>query len=149
MKKRVISACLAGGLAATGLVVTAATAQASAPVRCGVSKHSGQACVLVNDNTGGEVHSIRVQGQCLLFSNSSTRHYYGNVYVPLSLWPDTLTYSGYNCEGNTQNTMNVNWHQGSGEDTNFRTVDISIGNSGPAVGGGCGVAVQPGEVIHC
>ncbi|MBV9026630.1 MAG: hypothetical protein JO362_23175 [Streptomycetaceae bacterium] len=147
-KKRLIGVIAAGGLAATGLAVTAAMAQASAPVSCSVSKHSGRACVIVHDDSQGQVHSVRVNGRCLLWSSSAPDHYYGQVSVAMNSTPDVQTYSGHNCEGNTQNSMIVYWANWSGERTNFRPVYISPAPPTP-VRGGCGVEVHPGEIIHC
>jgi hypothetical protein len=124
-KKRLISVIAAGGLAVTGLAVTAAMAQAWAPADCSVLKHSGSACVVIHDDSRGQMHSARVNGRCLPWSDQGPDRYYGDVTVAMNSTPDLKTYFGYHCESDTQNAMFVNWSDKADKRTNFRSVYIS------------------------
>ena len=122
MKKRSITLATAGAVAAAGLAVAAGSAQASQwPPACQYHAH---ACVAVDNQTGGNVHSLRVNGQCLLFNNPGTSHYYSRAAVEYGGTPTTLTYSGYHCEGNTQNSETVRWDTNTGSG-NYRWAHIT------------------------
>ncbi|MFD3505226.1 hypothetical protein ACFWWT_35770 [Streptomyces sp. NPDC058676] len=126
MKKRLISMIAAGGAAAAALAVTTGPAQAaSQPPQCQAG--AGAACVAVNDGTRGKVHSISVNGQCASFTTDSTtltNRYFPEVTVdPAQASPTLLTYSGYHCESDTQNSQPVGWYTGTGTG-NYRWVSI-------------------------
>jgi Flp pilus assembly protein TadG len=125
MKKRLISMIAAGGAAAAALALTTGPAQAaSQPPQC---QADAGACVAVTDGTRGQVHSISVNGQCASFTTVSTaitNRYFPQVTVdPSQTSPTTLTYSGYHCESNTQNSQPVGWFTGTGIG-NYRWVNI-------------------------
>lgn len=126
-KQRLVSVLAAGGLGAATLAVVAGSAQAWAPVPCSVSKHSGNACVLLDDETHGLIHSVRVNGQCLLFNSGFPNHYYGKVTVPMNTTPTLQPYFEYHCEGNTNaDGLGVNWSDKAGKRTNFRRVVVTL-----------------------
>ncbi|MGW0337827.1 hypothetical protein ACWD0J_39560 [Streptomyces sp. NPDC003011] len=123
MKKRLIGMITAGGAAAAALAVTAGPAQAaSQPPQC--QADAGGACLAVTNGTKGQVHSISVNGRCVSFTTDSVNQYFPEVTVPSSgTSPTTLTYSGYHCESNTQNSQPVVWSTGPW-DSNYRSVVI-------------------------
>ncbi len=130
MKKRLISLIAAGGAAAAALAVTTGPAQAaSQPPPC--QADAGAACLAVNDGTRGKVHSISVNdgngAQCVSFTTDSTtvtNRYFPEVTVdPAQASPTLLTYSGYHCESDTQNSQPVGWYTGTGTG-NYRWVSI-------------------------
>ncbi|MEU9329902.1 hypothetical protein AB0D91_40040 [Streptomyces canus] len=123
MKTRLIGMIIAGGAAAAALAVTAGPAQAaSQPPQC---QADAGACVAVTDGTGGQVHSISVNGQCASFTTNNVNRYFPEVTVdPSQTSPTTLTYSGYHCESNTQISQPVGWFTGSTGPGNYRWVII-------------------------
>jgi hypothetical protein len=123
MKKRLFGMIAAGGAAAAALAVTASPAQAaSQPPQCQAG--AGDACLAVTNGTKGQVHSISVNGYCVSFPTDSVNQYFPEVSVaPSGASPTTLTYSGYRCESNTQNSQPVVWSTGPW-DGNYRWVVI-------------------------
>jgi hypothetical protein len=129
-KKRLISLIAAGGLGAATLAVIAASAQASAPTHCdAASKHAGTACVFIDKQVpSGTADSVRVNGRCLTQSggDGGKKYYYGQVSVRMDSTPTVETYTGYWCEGNTEDTYEVKttWADKAGKDTNFRRLTL-------------------------
>lgn len=109
------SAALA--VSATALVLTTGVAEAAT---CSAS--SDNVCVRVS-NRSNDVDSIRVNGRCLLDSDSGMNTY-PKAQVSRTGVPTVLTYTGRRCEDGTQNSASVLWGSATGPD-GFRTVYIS------------------------
>jgi hypothetical protein len=125
MKKRPIGMIAAGGAAAAALAVTVTAGPAQAatrPPQC--QADAGAACLAVTNGTKGQVRSISVNGRCVSFTADNVNQYFPEVPVaPSGASPTTLTYSGYHCEGTTQNSQPVAWFTGPTAG-NYRWVTI-------------------------
>jgi hypothetical protein len=129
-KKRLIGLIAAGGLGAATLAVIAGSAQAGAPVNCNAaSKHNGTACVFIDKKVpSGTADSVRVNGRCLRQDpgDGGKKYYYSNISVRMDSKPTVETYTGFRCEGNTQDTYEVKttWADKAGKRTNFRRLTL-------------------------
>ena len=136
-KRIIIGAAMAGVAGLLGVAAAANAADVDAQeATCSVGTGSGRACVAIDNGVGGQAKSVRVNGQCLIFSGTGQYQYFPKVTVPATdNTPTLLTYSGNACQSNTQTSTNVSW-DGSPGNGNFRYVHIkefSHGDCGRSV----------------
>jgi hypothetical protein len=120
-KKRLTSAIASCVLAVAGLALTQGSAEAATP-KCGYTAH---ACVAIY-NTSDYTHSVRVNGQCLVFHNAgnSYQFVYSHVAVSKGGEPSVQTYGGYHCEGNTSG-VDLDWQwDGNADSNNYRWLRV-------------------------
>ncbi|WP_394617234.1 hypothetical protein JNUCC0626_47810 [Lentzea sp. JNUCC 0626] len=117
-KRAVLAGIVAATTASVGIVVLAAGPALAGPPPCNESDTANKACVVVIYNNT-PVKSIRVNGRCLVGPSG----YHGDVSVSVNGTPETKTYRGSKCEGNTQTSATVRW-LGAGID-GYRQVKIT------------------------
>jgi hypothetical protein len=124
-RRRVVKAGIAAAAAAAaaGGVFFASTA--------GAAPLPTTARVAISMTADADVNSVRINGGCVWLSGytlaGSYHYYYTHAWVNNSsnVRPTLLTYSGFKCEGNSQNGMDVGWDGPMMTAGGYRWVHIS------------------------